>query len=129
MKLLLCESCGDIFNLVTGRTKACHCGAASGRYLDDGLLAQITGGIPLGVANASFEAALHLRPRDGLGSRFTAFVIPTSCPTIKVLPTPAPLSRFCRPGAPKCCDRADEYNGFATGPLRFTCPNSCGCHD
>ncbi len=29
----------------------------------------------------------------------------------------------------KCCDRAGEYNGFASGPLLFTCPESCSCHD
>jgi len=32
--------------------------------------------------------------------------------------------------APKCCDRAGEYNGFGSdGPTIFTCPNHCGCHD
>ena len=28
-----------------------------------------------------------------------------------------------------CCDRMDEYNGFASGPLIFRCPHSCSCHD
>jgi hypothetical protein len=28
-----------------------------------------------------------------------------------------------------CCDRGDEYNGFASGPLLFVCPKDCGCHD
>jgi hypothetical protein len=28
-----------------------------------------------------------------------------------------------------CCDRAGEYNGFASGPTIFTCPKHCGCHD
>ncbi len=28
-----------------------------------------------------------------------------------------------------CCDRRDEYNGFASGPLKFVCPKSCSCHD
>jgi hypothetical protein len=28
-----------------------------------------------------------------------------------------------------CCDRAGEYNGFASGPTSFTCPNHCSCHD
>lgn len=28
-----------------------------------------------------------------------------------------------------CCDRGDEYNGFASGPLLFVCPKHCGCHD
>lgn len=28
-----------------------------------------------------------------------------------------------------CCDRRDEYNGFASGPLKFVCPMHCRCHD
>ena len=28
-----------------------------------------------------------------------------------------------------CCDRRDEYNGFASGPLIFECPKNCSCHD
>jgi hypothetical protein len=28
-----------------------------------------------------------------------------------------------------CCDRAGEYNGFASGLLLFICPVSCSCHD
>lgn len=28
-----------------------------------------------------------------------------------------------------CCDRRDEYNGFASGPLTFVCPKGCACHD
>jgi hypothetical protein len=28
-----------------------------------------------------------------------------------------------------CCDRAGEYNGYASGPLLFVCPKSCPCHD
>jgi hypothetical protein len=31
---------------------------------------------------------------------------------------------------PRCCDRAGEYNGFGSdGPLAFTCPKHCSCHD
>jgi hypothetical protein len=29
-----------------------------------------------------------------------------------------------------CCSRAGEYNGFGSdGPLIFTCPKGCSCHD
>jgi hypothetical protein len=28
-----------------------------------------------------------------------------------------------------CCDRRDEFNGLGSGPLSFTCPNGCSCHD
>ncbi|KKN22115.1 hypothetical protein LCGC14_0918630 [marine sediment metagenome] len=34
----------------------------------------------------------------------------------------------CTPKNP-CCDRRNEYNGLASGPLKFTCPKHCGCHD
>jgi hypothetical protein len=29
----------------------------------------------------------------------------------------------------KCCSRAGEYNGYASGPLLFVCPKDCSCHD
>lgn len=32
-------------------------------------------------------------------------------------------------GGLSCCDRANEYNGFSSGPLLFTCPSHCCCHD
>jgi hypothetical protein len=33
-------------------------------------------------------------------------------------------------GSYRCCDRAGEYNGFGSdGPLEFTCPKHCSCHD
>ena len=28
-----------------------------------------------------------------------------------------------------CCDRRGEYNGFDSGPIIFTCPQHCSCHD
>jgi len=28
-----------------------------------------------------------------------------------------------------CCDRRNEYNGYASGPLSFACPKNCRCHD
>jgi len=34
----------------------------------------------------------------------------------------------CTPKNP-CCDRRNEYNGFGSGPLKFTCPKHCSCHD
>ncbi len=34
----------------------------------------------------------------------------------------------CSEASP-CCDRRDEYNGFASGSLLFECPRSCACHD
>jgi hypothetical protein len=33
-----------------------------------------------------------------------------------------------RGGSYQCCDRAGEYNGFASGPTIFQCPDGCSCH-
>lgn len=65
MKLLLCRECGDLSNLTTERVKSCSCGAASGRYLSDGLNAEITDGTPIGFTNASFDGALASQPDRG----------------------------------------------------------------
>lgn len=49
-------------------------------------------------------------------------------------PVKEPPERHCKgygfgnAGAP-CCERAGEYNGYASGPLLFRCPKGCGCHD
>lgn len=81
MKLVVCSRCSDIFNL-KAYTKSCSCGKASGRYID-GLNAVISGtAIPIGFENSSFIDAIRNRPTCGLGSRFEAFIIPESCPTI-----------------------------------------------
>ena len=50
MKLIFCSTCHDVFKL--SRTlKSCECGKAKGRYLADGLYAEINGGaIPIGMA-------------------------------------------------------------------------------
>jgi hypothetical protein len=81
MKLLYCSSCGDIFNL-TKTTKACSCGAVSGKYKDN-LTAEYTGrgAIPIGFANSTFIDAVRCQPLRGAGKEFVAFVIPTICPT------------------------------------------------
>lgn len=31
--------------------------------------------------------------------------------------------------APACCARYGDYNGYGSGPLTFTCPQHCPCHD
>lgn len=40
---------------------------------------------------------------------------------------PCPLC--CCTDENPCCDRRNEYNGFASGPLSFVCPKHCACHD
>jgi hypothetical protein len=45
------------------------------------------------------------------------------------LSTECPGHRRGGKGEP-CCNRAGEYNGFGSdGPLAFTCPKRCSCHD
>lgn len=81
MKLIYCEFCGDVFNL-TREEKSCSCGRSKGKYLPDGLNAEISGknSVPLGFSNGSFIDALSLRK---YGINFTAFVIPESSKTIR----------------------------------------------
>lgn len=43
-------------------------------------------------------------------------------------PPPADKGDECNAASP-CCGRAGEYNGYASGPLAFTCPKHCPCHD
>lgn len=86
MKLLFCPECGDIFSL-SRAAKQCTCGATSGHYLTDGLHAVYSGaGVPLGIANNSFDVAMdiqnRLNARDEIpfeGVNFTAFCIPANC--------------------------------------------------
>jgi hypothetical protein len=61
----------------------CHCGQSGGRYLDDQNAILRGGAVPLGFDNGSFVEALKNQPQDGLGSRFTAFVIPKVCGSIR----------------------------------------------
>lgn len=87
MKLIFCteSGCRDIVAL--GRdTRHCKCGKSGGKYEEDGLHATIWGPcIPFGFDNGSFLAALKHRPKSGLGSRFTSFIIPHTCPTVTVV--------------------------------------------
>lgn len=91
MKLILCPSCEDVVKLnVTGRF--CECGHSWGRYLDDGISAEIGGeAIPLGFANSELRTALANRPKSGMGRTFAAFVIPVLCETVKVVRPPTPV--------------------------------------
>jgi len=84
MKLILCDKCGDIFNL-NFHLKKCSCGSSYGKYLSDGLNAEVGGSsIMIGFANSSIKKALAQRIfiNDG-GIEFTAFVIPESARSIR----------------------------------------------
>ncbi len=82
MKLLLCLKCNDIFNL-SYKVKTCSCGETGGQYTDQ-LNAEYWGfsAVPLGFENRSLRDALIHQPHNGLGARFTAFVIPKQCDTM-----------------------------------------------
>ena len=90
MKLLYCPECGDIFSLST-TPKRCSCGFTGGHYLSDRLNAVYDGeGMPLGIANSSFTAAMQyqtwLNKEDDIpfeGAKFEAFFIPANCETFK----------------------------------------------
>lgn len=83
MKLIFCPECQDVVKLAMTERR-CECGLVAGRYTDN-LNAEINeAAIPLGIANSSLVGALRLRPDEGMGMEFTAFVIPRACPTIKV---------------------------------------------
>ncbi len=83
MKLIFCPKCNDIFRL-TGTCRKCECKNSYGYYVNN--LCAVIGGdaIPLGIENSSFVAALRNRPEKTWGYNFEAFVIPKSCPTIRV---------------------------------------------
>jgi len=80
VKLLLCKTCGDVFNLQL-HTKSCGCGLVSGKYIDN-LYAEYSNGIPIGFNNPSLAKALKNQPESGMGERFEAFIIPKECPTM-----------------------------------------------
>jgi len=86
MKLIYCPICQDVVKLwhQDDEARFCHCGASFGKYDEDGLHATIYGeAIPLGFDNASLRDALKLRPEEGCGSQFSAFVISKVCDTVK----------------------------------------------
>ena len=80
MKLILCPHCQDVRKLDAELT-ICRCGKSCGKYLND--LDAVYGGsaIPLGFENSSLVSAIRHQPKQGMGERFTAFVIPKECPT------------------------------------------------
>lgn len=85
MKLIFCPECCDVRGLRKALERVtCHCGKSSGIVAADHLTATLSGlAIPMGFANNSFIKALHTRPSSGMGSNFTAFVIPSECDTVR----------------------------------------------
>lgn len=63
MKLLLCEECHDVVAL-RSEVRHCACGASWGRYLEDGLHAEIGGAaLVIGVDNFALGRVLDNRWR------------------------------------------------------------------
>jgi len=82
MKLVFCAACHDVFNL-TMEEKVCGCGLSGGRYTDE-LNAEFWGPAqPIGFLNNELVDALRNQPESGQGERFSAFVIPRKCKTMK----------------------------------------------
>lgn len=83
MKLLFCKKCQDVFKLDLFE-RSCKCGNVKGHYIDE-LNAEYSGkyALPLGFSNQDLMRAIRKQPHDGLGEKFTAFVIPKKCPTYK----------------------------------------------
>lgn len=81
MKLLFCPHCQDVLKL-RFEQRSCECGKSWGRYEDEEH-ARIGGAaVPLGIGNRSLVDALEIRPADGKGATFLAFVIPVQSPSI-----------------------------------------------
>lgn len=82
MKLLYCNECHDIFALYIQERK-CLCGKSAGQYQDRATAVYSGPCTPLGFANHAFLMAVASQPKWGQGKEFTAFVIPSDCPSFK----------------------------------------------
>ena len=86
MKLIYCNTCGDIVSLVVDKERVCECGKSGGKYLDY-INAEYWGDcIPLGFNNYDLAYKLenqHNLPDYGMGEKFEAFTIPSVCDTFK----------------------------------------------
>lgn len=83
MKLLFCPDCKDVKRLHFNKTY-CKCKKSWGRYINEIDAVINSNAIPLGFDNPSLAFALGLRPMEGRGRTFDAFVIPKKCQTISV---------------------------------------------
>ena len=92
MKLLLCKSCGDIFNL-SFTMKKCSCGGTRGSYSRAGINATYSGDcVPLCISNPSIINAIAEQqvkdvetPGEYFGARFDAWICPKNSDRFKRL--------------------------------------------
>lgn len=82
MKLLFCRSCADVVKLEPNYLRSCKCRAVEGRYLPDGLHAEVWGVCAevIGIDNRSLVegiAILDGKPSDiPCGPDIQAFLFP-----------------------------------------------------
>ncbi|MCK5015783.1 MAG: hypothetical protein KAS32_01815 [Candidatus Peribacteraceae bacterium] len=68
MKLMICNSCGDVVKLRREKERICQCGDSKGMYLADGHHAKVEGyATVIGLSNPSLTKALHT-PNDQMTS-------------------------------------------------------------
>jgi hypothetical protein len=81
MKLLLYLECGDVRKLQMGEGVKCECGESGGRYLDDGLRADVWGDCAvIGLDNPQLCRVLDLHeraPGENLSLAAWVFGFPT----------------------------------------------------
>lgn len=92
MKLILCDKCSDVRKVASGTFAQtfCDCGRVWARYTDDINVEWNGAGFLIGFSNPSLVQALrdqqlHGDLLNGLGRQFTAFVIPSGAPSVKVI--------------------------------------------
>ncbi|MEJ7599407.1 MAG: hypothetical protein WKG01_15985 [Kofleriaceae bacterium] len=90
MKLLLCRDCGDVIRM-RPEVRACFCGAASGRYVDDELVEQTEGSISIALHNHDLRTALDAFDQSPDGWHplmvFRAYLNPRSEPDVRYVPS------------------------------------------
>jgi len=95
MKLLLCPHCQDVRKLQSRKTK-CKCKKVWGKYLPDGVHAQVGGDRPvvLGLNNNDLVPAVKrfLGGKYLIGNTVQAWVIEKASDRVEHLETPPPTS-------------------------------------
>ncbi len=84
MKLLLCPKCYDIVKLQFS-TRSCQCGASSGKYLPDGLLAVVSpDAMVIGIDNHMMKRAVMARRSPDSGHRtLAAWLMAEDAPNVR----------------------------------------------
>ena len=75
-----------MIKLIPNKKRICECGKVGGKYIDN-LNAIYFGkpAVPIGFNNTTLVNAVHKQPKSGMGSDFSAFVIPKDCKTFKLV--------------------------------------------